>query len=113
MPPSGADRVAVPHLLGLEVKSARRLAHAAGIVLVSETLDGPSLGAQTWPGRWFVTSTTPRAGSEVERWANVVITFAQRGGGEAPVPVTTEPDASTPLRAAARPRSAKPAIDLG
>jgi hypothetical protein len=108
-----SDQVVVPRILGLDVDDARTVAHDVGLVLVSGTIDGPPLRAQTWPGYWTVTSQTPGAGAEVERWAELAITFTQVGGGdEAPVPAKPYPDPQGPLRAEAEPEVDQTLLDL-
>jgi hypothetical protein len=73
-------RVAVPLLVGLTVREARRVGHDGGVVVTSADADGPPLGALTWPGIWIVTAQRPIAGSHVERWSAVVIEFEKRPG---------------------------------
>ena len=75
-------RVTVPLLVGLTVREARRVGHDSGVVVTSADVDGPPLGALTWPGIWIVTAQRPAAGSDVERWAAVVIEFEKRAGGD-------------------------------
>ena len=70
-------------LIGLRVRQARTAGGEAGVVVVSSDLDGPPLGALTWPGVWIVTAQQPAAGAWVPRWSNVVIQFAEADGGEA------------------------------
>lgn len=98
------ETVAVPHLLGLDVRHARRFVNEIGLVLVGEWRDGPPLGALTWPGDWHITSQEPQAGAELNRGDEVVITFRRTDGGdEAPVPAKPIPAPPVPLRAAAEP----------
>jgi hypothetical protein len=73
--------VAVPSLVGMTVREARRVGHDTGVVVTSADVDGPPLGALTWPGTWIVTAQRPIAGSQVERWSAVVIEFRERPGG--------------------------------
>jgi len=47
--------VVVPDLVGLSVDEARDLGHQAAVVVVATDVDGPALGALTWPGVWIVT----------------------------------------------------------
>lgn len=108
------DTVVVPRIVGLDVDDARAIAHEAGLVLVSGTIDGPPLRAQTWPGYWTVTSQTPGAGAEVERWAELAITFTQVGGGDkAPVVAVIPPAPQGPLHTAAEPEADPTLLDLG
>lgn len=83
MPRSAPQSVVVPAFVGLSVQSARGLANAADVVLTSGRLDGPPLGALTWPGNWVVIGQDPSAGTVVERGSWVVISFENRGGGDA------------------------------
>lgn len=83
MPRSDPLSVVVPALVGLSITNARGLANSADVVLTSGRLDGPPLGALTWPGNWVVTGQHPSAGTVVERGSWVVITFENRGGGDA------------------------------
>lgn len=79
-------RVAVPALVGLSVREARRVGHDSGVVVTSTDVDGPPLGALTWPGTWIVTGQQPAAGSRVERWSAVAIEFKElrtAAGGQA------------------------------
>lgn len=73
--PAGVARVTVPLLVGMTVREARRVGHEGGVVVTSADIDGPPLGALTWPGTWKVTAQRPVAGSRVERWSTVVIEF--------------------------------------
>jgi PASTA domain len=73
--------VEVPSLVGMTVREARRVGHDTGVVVTSADIDGPPLGALTWPGTWVVTAQRPVAGSPVERWSAVVIEFRERPGG--------------------------------
>ncbi len=79
--PAGVARVAVPSLVGMTVRAARSMGHDSGVVVASADLDGPPLGALTWPGTWIVTDQRPAAGSRVERWSVVIIEFKERPGG--------------------------------
>ncbi|GAB2970508.1 PASTA domain-containing protein [Saccharothrix stipae] len=67
----------VPHLVGLTVPEARDRGHRAGVVVTSRDVDGPGLGARTWPGTWIVTAQEPPAGARVRRGAPVVIDFEE------------------------------------
>ena len=78
----GRDLVQVPSLVGMSVRDARNAGHHAGVVVVSSNLDGPPLGALTWPGVWIVTAQHPLPGTSVSRWDTVVIHFEERPGGE-------------------------------
>jgi hypothetical protein len=73
--------IAVPSLVGMTVSEARSAGHHSGVVVTSEHVDGPPLGALTWPGTWTVTAQRPIPGSHVERWSTVVIEFKERPGG--------------------------------
>lgn len=83
MPRSAPQSVVVPAFVGLSIQSARGLADAADVVLTSGRLDGPPLAALTWLGNWVVTGQDPSAGTVVERGSWVVISFENRGGGDA------------------------------
>jgi beta-lactam-binding protein with PASTA domain len=74
-------RVTVPLLVGMTVREARRAGHNSGVVVTSADMDGPPLGALTWPGTWTVIAQRPVAGSRVERGSAVVIEFEERPGG--------------------------------
>ena len=78
----GAALVQVPLLVGMVVRDARNAGHQAGVVVVSSDVDGPPLGALTWPGVWIVTAQCPVAGTWMPRWENVVIQFEERPAGE-------------------------------
>jgi hypothetical protein len=73
--------VAVPILAGMTVREARRVGHDSGVVVTSADIDGPPLGALTWPGTWIVTAQRPTAGSHVDRWSTVVIEFEEGPSG--------------------------------
>lgn len=75
----------VPDLVGLLVADARQAGHHAGVVVVSQHLDGPPLGALTWPGTWLVDGQVPAAGTAAARWDVVRITWRQAGGDDAGV----------------------------
>ena len=74
--------VRVPSLVGMTVPDARRVGHDSGVVVTSANVDGPPLGALTWPGTWMVTAQRPGAGSHVERWSRVVIEFSKVPGDD-------------------------------
>lgn len=76
--------VTVPLLVGLAVREARNVGHRSGVVVTSADVDGPPLGALTWPGTWIVTAQRPIAGSRLERWSTVVIEFEKHPGGGGP-----------------------------
>ncbi len=80
---SAPQSVVVPDFVGLSIQSARGVANSADVVLTSGRPDGPPLGALTWPGNWVVTGQDPSAGAVVERGSWVVISFENRGGGDA------------------------------
>ena len=61
------------------MQEALQAGHQAGVVVVSAALDGPPLGALTWPGVWIVTAQRPAPGTWVARWENVVIEFEEQG----------------------------------
>lgn len=77
-------RVTVPLLVGLTVREARKAGHDSRVVVTSADLDGPPLGALTWPGTWIVTAQRPIAGSHVEPGSTVIIEFEERPGGGGP-----------------------------
>ena len=70
-------QVEVPDLVGLRVQDARNLGHQHGIVVTGRDLDGPPLGALTWPGTWIVTGQQPAAGQRIRRNSTVTITFTK------------------------------------
>ncbi len=74
--------VRVPSLVGMTVPDARSVGHDNGVVVTSANVDGPPLGALTWPGTWMVTAQRPVAGSHVERWSRVIIEFREVPGGD-------------------------------
>jgi hypothetical protein len=76
-----AGQVMVPMLIGMTVTDARQAGHRARLVVVSTDVDGPPLGALTWPGTWLVTTQRPAAGTWLPRWDNVVIEFRELPGG--------------------------------
>lgn len=102
VPPSAA-RVTAPRLVGVTVHQARTLGHDHGVVVTSADIDGPPLGALTWPGTWVVTAQRPVAGSRVPRWSSVVIEFQERPDeGGAGVREPREPLPQPPLLRAER-----------
>jgi hypothetical protein len=80
--PGEANQVEVPQLVGMVVVDARQAGHRAGLVVVSHDVDGPPLGALTWPGLWVVTAQRPAPGTWLLRWDNVVIEFQELRAGE-------------------------------
>jgi PASTA domain len=72
--------VRVPSLVGMTVPEARRVGHDSGVVVTSANVDGPPLGALTWPGIWVVTAQRPGPGSHVERWSRVIVEFSEIPG---------------------------------
>ena len=75
-------RVPVPDLVGLPVSEAREVGHEAAVVVAAD-VDGPPLGALTWPGVWIVTAQDPGSYARVRRWDNVRIMFRRADGDEA------------------------------
>lgn len=76
----GDGLAAVPQLVGMLVPAARAAGHKAGVVVTSKDIDGPPLGALTWPGTWVVTAQRPSAGTQLPRWDNVMIEFEEVRG---------------------------------
>ncbi|WP_039794819.1 PASTA domain-containing protein [Amycolatopsis alba] len=76
--------VRVPQLVGLPVREARALAHERGLVVASKDIDGPPLGALTWPGTWGVVGQEPASGAVIARGEYVRIKFRRLpdDGGE-------------------------------
>ncbi|WP_253771272.1 PASTA domain-containing protein [Goodfellowiella coeruleoviolacea] len=68
----------VPDLVGLGVRVARQVGHDTGLVVTSADLDGPPLGALTWPGTWVVTDQRPAPGQLVTRGTVVTISFQEQ-----------------------------------
>jgi hypothetical protein len=77
-----AEWVEVPQLVGMVVADARQAGHRAGLVVMSPDVDGPPLGALTWPGIWMVTTQRPAPGTRLRRWDSVMIEFEELRGGE-------------------------------
>ena len=75
--------VALPDLVGLEVRRARGVADSLNLFITSGNPDGPPISALTWPGRWVVTSQRPSPGTMVPRASWIVVDFEERGGGGA------------------------------
>ena len=75
----------VPDLVGLLVSQSRDVGHDAAVVVTSSQLNGPPLGALTWPGRWSVVGQEPGAGTRVRRWAVVQVAVVDEGNGGAGV----------------------------
>lgn len=69
------DNVEVPNLIGLTVRAARKVGHDAGLVVTSTDVDGPPLGALTWPGTWVVTAQHPATGQRLRRRDILMIEF--------------------------------------
>lgn len=80
--PETADTVEVPDVVGLEVPIARKVAWAAGVVLVAADPDGPPLGALTWPGVWVVTAQSLPPGSVMRRRGSLVVEFRPGNRGD-------------------------------
>jgi hypothetical protein len=79
-PETAAGRVEVPNLIGLTVPAAREVGHDTGVVVAAKDLDGPPLGALTWPGTWMVTAQIPTPGHHLRRGAVVMIEFEKVSG---------------------------------
>lgn len=75
MGPGGSERIEVPHVVGLTVSAARRIASDRGLALAAPDPDGPPLGALTWPGVWVVTGQRPAAGAMLRRNGSLVVDF--------------------------------------
>lgn len=96
-------------MVGLTVRQARMEGHLSEVVVTSADVDGPPLGALTWPGIWVVTAQRPAAGSRVPRWSTVVIEFEERpddGGGGVREP--RQPLPQPPLMRAERDTAGEP-----
>ncbi|MCK2244751.1 MULTISPECIES: PASTA domain-containing protein [unclassified Crossiella] len=74
-PETAAGLVEVPNLVGLTVPIARGIGNDAGLVVTARDLDGPALGALTWPGTWVVTAQDPPSGHRLRRADVVRIEF--------------------------------------
>ena len=79
----GDVTVVAPDLVGLLVREAKEVGHEAAVVVVANDVDGPPLGALTWPGVWIVKAQEPAAGAHVRRWDNVRVTYGRIDGNEA------------------------------
>ncbi|WP_425459330.1 hypothetical protein [Gryllotalpicola protaetiae] len=66
------------------MRTAREVTAKLRIVLVSETLDGPGLGAQTWPDIYFIRSQEPPPGAALDPGGLVTITFELEDGSGPP-----------------------------
>ena len=75
--------VAVPDLVGLEVRQARGVADSFDLFITSGNPDGPPISALTWPGRWVVTAQRPSPRTVVPRASWILVVFEERGGGQA------------------------------
>ena len=73
----------MPDLVGLPVPLAREVGHDAAVVVVAADLDGPPLGALSWPGVHVVTAQDPAAGTLVASWDVVRIAFRRADGDAA------------------------------
>ena len=80
-----ADQVVVPHVVGLPLERARRIAENAGVVLAQPDADGPPLAALTWPDDYDVVGQRPEAGTVLHRWDSVVVDVVPAGDGTAGV----------------------------
>jgi hypothetical protein len=65
--PGEANRIEVPHLVGMVVADARQAGHRAGLVVVSQDVHGPPLAGLTWPGIWIVMAQRPAHGTWLRR----------------------------------------------
>lgn len=74
-----ADRVIVPDVVGLPFHVGRDIASDAGVTLANPDPDGPPIGALAWPGLFFITSQSPRAGAELYRWDSVAVEIVEHG----------------------------------
>jgi beta-lactam-binding protein with PASTA domain len=75
------ERVITPDVVGMVVDDARRIAHAAGVVLAQPNPDGPPLSALTWQLPVSVTSQEPPPGTVLNRWESVVVTWTPDEAG--------------------------------
>jgi hypothetical protein len=78
-----SEQVAVPDLVGLEVRQALSVADSLNLFVTSGNPDGPPIRALTWPGRWMVVAQRPSPGTIVPRASWIVVDFEERGGGGA------------------------------
>jgi beta-lactam-binding protein with PASTA domain len=78
--------VTVPNLVGQPVDIAEELAANIGLVLATGDPDGQGLHSRTSPGLFWVTAQDPSAGSVLERWSDIRITFVQDGQARSDVP---------------------------
>ena len=74
------DIVEVPHVVGLHIREAERVASVAGLVLAQPNPDGPPLAALTWPDDYWICDERPAAGSRLWRWDPLVVTWSASPG---------------------------------
>ena len=70
------DIVEVPQVVGLHIRAARYVAHAAGLKLAQPDPDGPPLAALTWPNDHWITEQEPAAGSRRWRWDPLIVRWS-------------------------------------
>ena len=75
------DQVVTPHVVGMVVDEARKVAQAAGVVLAQSDADGPPLAALTWRLPVTVLSQDPPADTVLRRWGSVVVTWTAEESG--------------------------------
>jgi hypothetical protein len=76
------DWVAVPYVVGLDVRDARAECNGVHLVMVGHDVDGPPIEALTSLGAWIVTDQSPVSGTLALRGDPVTVEFKRQGGGE-------------------------------
>jgi hypothetical protein len=74
------DTAVVPRVVGLHIRDAERIAHAAGLKMAQPDPDGPPLAALTWPGDYWITDQTPAAGAQRWGWDPIVVHWTTSPG---------------------------------
>lgn len=80
-----AEIVVVPAVLGMRVRDAQEVAHAAGLTLAQPDPDGPPISALTWSSDFWVTKQTPTPDARAWRWDSIVVEWSKQPDGGAGV----------------------------
>ncbi|MBM9466378.1 PASTA domain-containing protein [Nakamurella leprariae] len=75
--------VIAPHVVGMPIAQAQRVATNAGFALAQPDPDGAPFSELTWrlPPTVTITSQRPPAGTEMRRWDSLVVTWGDERAG--------------------------------
>ncbi|MCS4276609.1 hypothetical protein M2390_001803 [Mycetocola sp. BIGb0189] len=76
------SKLLVPDCVGQPVHIARDTARELGLSLANIDIDGPPVGALSWPGLYYITSQNPLAGEPANEGDWIFVTIAAHDPGD-------------------------------